>query len=160
MKRLVICCDGTWQRIESSSPTNVERIAQAVKSQDSHGVARVTYYQAGIGTWDWMDKLLGGAFGIGIDQHIQLAYQFLALNYDPGGEVYFFGFSRGAYTFRSLAGMLNRFGLVTEENIRRISEAYRLYRLPKDLTSQQQREIHKFRAERCVSCDFEIRFLL
>jgi hypothetical protein len=156
MKRLVICCDGTWQRLESPSPTNVERIAQAVRSQDSQGVSQTIHYQAGIGTWDWIDKMLGGAFGIGIDQHIQLAYLFLALNYDPGDEVYFFGFSRGAYTVRSLAGMLNRCGLVKEENIRHIRDAYRLYRLPRDLTSQQQREIGKFRAARCISSDFEI----
>jgi len=84
MKRLVVCCDGTWQRLESPFPTDVERIAQAVKSQASDGVAQIIYYHEGIGTWDRIDKLLGGAFGLGIDQHIQLAHLFLALNYDPG----------------------------------------------------------------------------
>jgi Uncharacterized alpha/beta hydrolase domain (DUF2235) len=140
MKRLVVCCDGTWQRLESPFPTNVERIAQAVKSQASDDTAQVIYYHEGIGTWDEIDKLLGGAFGIGIDQHIQLAYLFLALNYDPGDEVYLFGFSRGAYTVRGLAGMLNRCELVTEQNIRQIPAAYQLYRLPRDLTAQQQKE--------------------
>lgn len=156
MKRLVVCCDGTWQRLASPFPTNVERIAQAIKSEASNGVAQLIYYHEGIGTWDKIDKMLGGAFGIGIDQHIQLAYLFLALNYDPGDEVYFFGFSRGAYTVRSLAGMLNRCGLVTEQNIRRIPDAYRLYRYPKDLTDKQRSEISEFRAERAQSCEIRL----
>jgi hypothetical protein len=156
MKRLVVCCDGTWQRLESPFPTNVERIAQAVKSQASDGFPQIIYYHEGIGTWDKIDKLLGGAFGIGIDQHIQMAYLFLALNYDPGDEVYFFGFSRGAYTVRSLAGMLSRCGLVTEQNIRQIPAAYKLYRRPRDLTAQQQQEIESFRANHCVSCEVRL----
>jgi hypothetical protein len=156
MKRLVVCCDGTWQRLESPFPTNVERIAQAVKSQASDGTAQVIYYHEGIGTWDEIDKLLGGAFGIGIDQHIQLAYLFLALNYDPGDEVYLFGFSRGAYTVRSLAGMLNRCGLVIEQNIRQIPTAYSLYRRPRDLTGQQQHELDKFRTDHCISCEIHL----
>jgi uncharacterized protein (DUF2235 family) len=153
MKRLVVCCDGTWQRLESPYATNVERIAQAVKSQTSDGVPQMIYYHEGLGTWDRIDKWLGGAFGIGIDQHIQQAYLFLALNYDPGDEVYFFGFSRGAYTVRSLAGMLNRCGLVTEQNIRKIPEAYQRYRLPKDLPSEQQLDMDRFRATHCIPCE-------
>jgi uncharacterized protein (DUF2235 family) len=153
MKRLVVCCDGTWQQLGSPFPTNVERIAQAVKGEASDGVTQIIYYHEGIGTWDKIDKLLGGALGIGIDQHIQLAYLFLALNYDPGDEVYFFGFSRGAYTVRSLAGLLNRCGLVTEQNIRQIPTAYRLYRLPRDLPAQQQQEIEEFRARHSISCE-------
>jgi hypothetical protein len=156
MKRLVVCCDGTWQRLASPFPTNVERIAQAVKSESSNGVSQLIYYHEGVGTWDKLDKLLGGAFGIGIDQHIQLAYLFLALNYDPGDEVYFFGFSRGAYTVRSLAGFVSRCGLVTEQNIRRIPDAYRLYRYPKDLTDQQRQEVAEFRAQCCGPCEIHL----
>jgi uncharacterized protein (DUF2235 family) len=156
VKRLVICCDGTWQRLASPFPTNVERIAQAVKSQSSNGIAQVIYYHEGVGTWNEIDKLLGGAFGIGIDQHIQLAYLFLALNYDPGDEVYLFGFSRGAYTVRSLAGMLHRCGLVKEQNIRQIPAAYKLYRLPRNLTAQQRQELDKFRGDHCISCEVHL----
>lgn len=56
--------------LKARSLLMVERIAQAVKSQASDGTAQVIYYHEGIGTWDEIDKLLGGAFGIGIDQHI------------------------------------------------------------------------------------------
>jgi uncharacterized protein (DUF2235 family) len=156
MKRLVVCCDGTWQRLGSPFPTNVERIAQAVKSRASDGIAQTIYYHEGLGTWSKVDKWLGGAFGMGIDQHIQAAYLFLALNYDPGDEVYFFGFSRGAYTVRSLAGLLNRCGLLTEQNIRHIPKAYELYRLPRALTAEQAEELRAFRDARCLTCEIKL----
>lgn len=126
MKRLVVCCDGTWNRL-GRYPTNVVKIAQVVKRFASDGVSQVVFYQEGLGT-KWYDRLPGGAFGWGIDYNIQNAYQFLCFNYKPGDEIYLFGFSRGAYTARSLAGMMYCSGLLSPQQVEQVPEAYRLYR--------------------------------
>lgn len=128
MKRLVVCCDGTWQKLTSPCPTNVIKIAQAVKAVGSDGVQQIAYYSEGIGTANPIDKILGGAMGKGIDQNIEDAYRFLCLNYVPGDEIYLFGFSRGAYTVRSLAGMIYNSGLLSRLNICKAPVAYEKYR--------------------------------
>ncbi|MEH2008448.1 DUF2235 domain-containing protein [Nostoc sp.] len=104
MKRLVICCDGTWQQLISPYPSNVVKLAQSVKPIARDGVTQIIFYDPGIGTES--QKVLGGATGLGIDRNIEDCYRFLSLNYVPGDEIYLFGFSRGAYTVRSLAGMI------------------------------------------------------
>jgi uncharacterized protein (DUF2235 family) len=128
MKRLVVCCDGTWQQLSSPYPTNVAKIAQAVKPMDEKGIHQIVFFHEGIGTGDKLDRITGGAFGWGIDKNIQDAYRFLCLNYIEGDEIYLFGFSRGAYTARSLAGLIYCSGLLTRWNIRKAPEAYDLYR--------------------------------
>ncbi len=128
MKRLVVCCDGTWQKLSNSYPTNVVKIAQAVKPVGNDGTPQSVFYDEGIGTGDEFDKLVGGALGWGIDKNIQDAYRFLCLNYNEGDEIYLFGFSRGAYTVRSLAGMIYCSGLLSRPNIRSAPDAYRIYR--------------------------------
>lgn len=75
-----------------------------------------------------MDRIFGGAFGYGIDKNIKELYTFLAMNYDEGDEIYLFGFSRGAYTVRSLAGMISVSGLVRRDKLQQIQEAYQNYR--------------------------------
>lgn len=134
MNRLIVCCDGTWQDLEQPYPTNVVKIAQAIKPTATDGTAQIVYYDEGIGTGGntpfqkKLDRISGGGFGKGIDKNIQDGYRFLCLNYNPGDEIHLFGFSRGAYTVRSLAGLMYYSGLVTRPNIRRIPEAYKLYR--------------------------------
>ncbi|UCB56870.1 MAG: DUF2235 domain-containing protein [Candidatus Omnitrophota bacterium] len=130
MKRLAVFCDGTWQDLKTDYPTNVVKLMQAMKNKDRDGVAQIAFYDAGIGTAGWYDKLAGGALGKGIDTNILDCYRFLILNYEPGDEVYLFGFSRGAYTVRSLAGLIYCSGLPQRQHIRRIHEAYQLYRDP------------------------------
>ncbi|WP_017718615.1 DUF2235 domain-containing protein [Kamptonema formosum] len=128
MKRLIVCCDGTWQKLTDPCPTNVVKIAQAIKPVASDGTLQLLYYDEGVGTdEDAAERFLGGAFGKGIDQNIQDAYRFLCLNYVEGDEIYLFGFSRGAYTVRSLAGLMYNTGLLKRENIRQAPEAYQLY---------------------------------
>jgi uncharacterized protein (DUF2235 family) len=130
MKRLVVCCDGTWQNLISSYPTNVVKLAQAVKVTSSDDVPQLVFYDEGVGTEDKADKLTGKAFGWGLDKNIQDAYRFLCLNYSQGDEIYLFGFSRGAYTVRSLAGLIYCSGLLSRSKIRRMPQAYMLYRDP------------------------------
>ncbi len=126
MKRLVICCDGTWQQLSSPYPSNVVKLAQSVKPIASDGVPQIVFYDEGIGTES--QKILGGATGLGIDRNIEDAYRFLSLNYVDGDEIYLFGFSRGAYTVRSLAGMIYCAGLLSRPHVTKTHEAYELYR--------------------------------
>jgi uncharacterized protein (DUF2235 family) len=129
MKRLVVCCDGTWQDLSKEYPTNVVKIAQAVKTDDTT-VPQIVFYGQGIGSGgELFNRVGGGAFGWGIDQNIQDAYRFLCLNYNPGDEIYLFGFSRGAYTVRSLAGLIRcAGGLLPRNEVRQTPKVYNIYR--------------------------------
>ncbi|BAY47240.1 hypothetical protein SAMD00079811_48570 [Scytonema sp. HK-05] len=143
-KRLIVCCDGTWQQLTSPYPSNVVKLAQSVKPIASDGVPQIVFYDDGIGIES--QKVLGGATGLGIDKNIEDGYRFLSLNYVPGDEIYLFGFSRGAYTVRSLAGMIYCSGLLKRPYVTKTHEAYELYRQrgikPKDKTAVEYREIH------------------
>ncbi|NET48603.1 MAG: DUF2235 domain-containing protein [Merismopedia sp. SIO2A8] len=160
MKRLIVCCDGTWQQLRSPYPTNVVKIAQAVQSVGQDGVPQVVLYDEGVGTGDWRDRLRGGAFGIGLDQNIQDAYRFLCWNYDDGDEIYLFGFSRGAYTVRSLAGLIAQFGLLSRRDIRLTPQAYAYYRLRKEdrCYPQEQQKAEAFQ-QQCQHRDVPITLL-
>ncbi|GAB4380862.1 MAG: DUF2235 domain-containing protein [Elainellaceae cyanobacterium] len=156
-KRLVICCDGTWQALAGEYPTNVIKMAQVVKPIASDGVPQVVFYGQGIGTrGKLLEKLGGGAFGWGIDENIQDAYQFLCLNYDPedeshlADEIYMFGFSRGAYTIRSLAGLIRcAGGLLPRQEVRKTPQAYRIYRSRQKYDrSLSLKEINKLELQR------------
>lgn len=96
-------------------PTNVTRIARCVAKKDSSGIPQISFYQAGIGTYDLLDKIAGGATGLGLSEHIREAYQFIAANYDQeaGDEIFLVGFSRGSFTARSIAAFINDVGLIT-----------------------------------------------
>ena len=91
MRPLVVCCDGTWQSLTTSYPTNVSKIAQGICPNEAQPIP-VIYYHGGIGTEDNPgDRYLGGGFGRGLDAHIQLAYEFLCFNFIPGDEIYLSG---------------------------------------------------------------------
>lgn len=130
MKRLIVCADGTWQSLSTETPTNVRRTAQLIAPQDAEGAPQIVYYGPGVGTAGLTDQILGGAFGRGLDYDVCEAYRFLALNYQIGDEIFLFGFSRGAYTARSLAGMIAKAGLVRRGCLSAIPEALALYRDP------------------------------
>ncbi len=147
MKRLIVCCDGTWQKLTSPYPTNVAKIAQAITTTGADGAPQLVFYDEGVGTGDWRDRLKGGAFGIGLDQNIQDGYRFLCLNYEGGDEIYLFGFSRGSYTVRSLAGFVSRFGLMARKYIRETPKAYKYYRLSDSEYQQKRQEVDKFRED-------------
>ena len=109
MKRIVICSDGTWNvrdQIDEESqkrrPSNVTKIARAVLPRASNGVDQIVYYDEGLGTANAVDRFSGGAFGKGIEENIRQLYRFIVYNYEAGDELYFFGFSRGAFTVRTL----------------------------------------------------------
>jgi uncharacterized protein (DUF2235 family) len=105
-KRIVFCADGTWQAPVNN--TNVYRLYKALTVASD----QVTFYDDGVGAdATGLDRVLDGAFGQGILQKIQDGYTKIAHVYEPGDEIFLFGFSRGAYTARSLAGMIANCGL-------------------------------------------------
>jgi uncharacterized protein (DUF2235 family) len=107
-KRIVFCADGTWQAPVNN--TNVYRLYKAL----TVAADQVTFYDDGVGAdATGLDRLLDGAFGQGILQKIRDGYTKIAHVYEPGDEIFLFGFSRGAYTARSLAGMIAICGLPT-----------------------------------------------
>ena len=117
MKRLVVCCDGTWNKPDNETITNVEKMARTVQSDPAAtgGAHQLVYYVSGVGAGSYAaDRILGGAFGFGLFHNVIACYRFLAQNYEPGDEIFILGFSRGAYTARSVAGMVGRVGLLTK----------------------------------------------
>ncbi|MFI9030002.1 DUF2235 domain-containing protein [Streptomyces sp. NPDC053560] len=112
-QRLVVCCDGTWFDPSMASASNVRRLHNALLATDAHGLPQRSHYEPGVGTeGGLLRRLLGGALGAGLSQDILDAYQWLATNYQPGDTIALFGFSRGAYTARSLAGLITASGLI------------------------------------------------
>ncbi len=130
MKRLVVCCDGTWNTPEDKDFTNVVTMARAIRPKDAKRVEQVVFYDWGVGTEGGADTLKGGAFGKGINKNIRDAYRFLIHNYHQGDELFLFGFSRGAYTVRSLVGLLRNCGLLKKRCAHLIPRAFRMYRSP------------------------------
>jgi uncharacterized protein (DUF2235 family) len=132
-KRLIICCDGTWQKTDSLYPTNVAKMIQAIPVSSEN----LVFYGEGVGTGDFADRILGGALGWGLDKNIQDAYRFLSSNYSTGDQIYLFGFSRGAYTVRSLVGLIRAIGMLPRSGIRKIPAAYKAYQDTKGAFSDQ-----------------------
>jgi uncharacterized protein (DUF2235 family) len=113
VKRLALFFDGTWN--ESSDHTNVFRLYLLTAEHDQGGVAQLRFYDPGVGT-HWFDRLSGGAFGFGLHENIRRGYRWLMEHYEPGDQIFLFGFSRGAFTARSLAGLIARCGLLRPDS--------------------------------------------
>jgi uncharacterized protein (DUF2235 family) len=132
-KRLIMCCDGTWNDADSAAEfTNVVRIARAIKPTDtrsSPAIPQIVYYHSGVGTSDAFDRLAGGAVGLGLSRNVRDAYAFLAANYCEGDEIFLFGFSRGAYTARSVAGLIGWVGLIHKADMDDFALLWEGYRL-------------------------------
>jgi uncharacterized protein (DUF2235 family) len=108
-KRLALFLDGTWNQV--SDNTNVWRFRALFSPIGSDGCEQRAYYSTGLGT-KFGEKVRGGMFGSGIDDAIISAFEWLIENYQPGDEIFIFGFSRGAYTARSLSGFISKCGLL------------------------------------------------
>ncbi len=129
VKTIFICTDGTWNTPSQTdqgvfSPTNVAKIARIIQSNDE----QLVYYDNGVGTGGTINQFFGGAFGHGLFRNIKQAYEFLVNNYNPGDKVILLGFSRGAYTARSLAGMISKVGILRRKYISDLSTVYKAYR--------------------------------
>ena len=135
MKNLVICCDGTWNTSDQHDngvpdPTNVVRLYNAIAEVDTLGVSQYKYYHPGVGTsgsrWD---KAIAGGTGKGLDRNIMSAYRDLCDHYERGDRIYLFGFSRGAYTVRSVAGLVSCCGLLDIQGLKETDAWQRIEQL-------------------------------
>ena len=133
-KKLAVYFDGTWNSAdqhtvnEQPCPTNVAKLFEATLPSDStRKFQQIVHYIRGVGTRK-LERIRGGGFGYGISDNIKEGYQFLVSNYEKGDEIYLFGFSRGAYTARSLAGLIRNLGILKRENLYLVNEAYKHYK--------------------------------
>lgn len=131
-KRIVVCADGTWNRpeknISKDFPTNVLCLARAIKPVSRDGIPQQVFYDWGLGSYH--DRVVAGATGKGLHKNIMDGYRYIVQNYSPGDELFLFGFSRGAYTIRSLCGMINNCGIVKRPDARLIQAAFDHYKRP------------------------------
>lgn len=112
-KSLNFFANGTWQTEGQDAPTNISKMYRALEDFDDEGKPQLSKHIDGVGTGKTLwDKIFGGAFGFGIEEKIMEGYEFLADHYRPGDKINLIGYSRGAFTVRSLAGMINKVGLV------------------------------------------------
>ncbi|KAK5138546.1 hypothetical protein LTR08_000134 [Meristemomyces frigidus] len=134
-KKLVVCCDGTWMDSDNGwvkgswgkpghqqNASNVTRIARAVAPEDKHHHPQIVYYQAGVGTGVGLyNRLVGGGTGMGLAAHVREAYAFLVSNYAehdklvPNDSIFLVGFSRGAFTARTLGGFICAMGILKKK---------------------------------------------
>jgi uncharacterized protein (DUF2235 family) len=119
-KRLAVFLDGTWNSVNSNTNVWRMRALSATKSKD--GRPQLVYYEVGV------NGFLGGVFGQGLDENIRLAYEWLIENYNDGDEIFIFGFSRGAYTARSLAGLIAIDGILKAGSPIGVAELFDRYK--------------------------------
>ena len=126
MRNIVICCDGTGNEI-SQNISNVLKLYRCVRKTEKTQPRQLVFYDPGVGTlarpdaWHKLrqdfNAILGLATGYGLDDNVLVAYEFLVNNYADGDQIYLFGFSRGAYTVRVLAGLIHKVGLVSPQQV-------------------------------------------
>ncbi|KAF8834711.1 hypothetical protein BDN67DRAFT_992604 [Paxillus ammoniavirescens] len=146
-RNLVVCIDGTSNKFGTQNTNIVELYSQLVKSK-----MQLTYYNSGVGTearpsWrslryaqHWINNKIDLLIAWNLEKVILAAYRWIADNYEDGDKIYIFGFSRGAYQARALAGMIHRVGLILPGNNEQIPFAFELYSgvvdLPPDSTEK------------------------
>src|SRR5450756_1181267 len=141
-KNIVLCCDGTANEF-AQDRTNVIKLSYAL--QHSAG-QQIVYYHPGLGTMEpagaltplarRVTRLLGMAIGYGLESDVRDAYVFLMDNFEPGDRVFLFGFSRGAYTVRTLASLLHMYGLISSGNEPLVPYAIRMMTAIQRLNAQ------------------------
>jgi uncharacterized protein (DUF2235 family) len=165
MKRIIICCDGTWNTPDKdkegiSVATNVVKIADAVSQTAEDGTSQLMYYDPGVGTsGSWLKRAFDGATGSGLTQNILEAYRYLISNYEAEDQLFLFGFSRGAFTVRSLAGLIRNSGILRPDAVNMVDRAFALYRARGLNTHPKGKEAALFRRTYAVSKSTPIKFI-
>jgi len=165
MKRIAVFCDGTWNTPDKSDngkhcQTNVVKMANALSATSSDGTAQLLYYDIGIGSeGSILKRVFDGATGTGISGKILQAYRFIIQNYEPGDELFLFGFSRGAFTVRSLSGLIRNSGILKINNIHLIPRAYSIYNSRKSEYQPRETEATLFRKTYAVAETTRIKFI-
>ncbi|KAF2750795.1 hypothetical protein M011DRAFT_437300 [Sporormia fimetaria CBS 119925] len=153
-RRIIICCDGTWQSSVSSTdnvPSNVTRLCRLIarigtdSNDPSKKFHQLVYYDSGIGTGNLStsERRRQGGVGAGLTENVIEAYNFIVLNYEPGDEIFCFGFSRGAYTARAVAGLVTDIGVIKPIDMQVFPQIYRAYQ-----TNQEGRPFRETQAWR------------
>ena len=151
-KRIILLLDGTWNDQDfGETDTNIVRIQKRITAalerrrathsttqekpaaslDDGTGIPNLIFYERGVGT-SYRHRFLGGAFGSDLPDKVRNAYKFLSFHYEPGAQIFIFGFSRGAYTARSVIGMVHAAGLLRANDCTPANEAmaWHYYRTP------------------------------
>ena len=134
VKRIALFLDGTWNAVDDN--TNVWRL----KSLCAQTPEQLVYYSAGVGTQKG-EKISGGMFGIGINDEVTNAYEWLLEHYEDGAQIFIFGFSRGAFTARSLAGFIAKCGLLkpgSPVSLTQLFDRYRQGNVPRTVRELQE----------------------
>lgn len=136
---IVLCFDGTSNQF-SAQNTNVVKLYGLLDKRCP--LDQLVYYQPGVGTYfnpgvvspalTWIAEMADEAFAWYLNEHVMGGYEFLMQNYRDGDRICIFGFSRGAYTARALAGFLYKIGLLPRDNPEQVSFAYKLYKREDD----------------------------
>ncbi|KAF8960979.1 hypothetical protein BDZ97DRAFT_2034223 [Flammula alnicola] len=123
-KRIIVFCDGTWQdgvAEQRSQYTNVLRLARSINHEDTRfdpPVMQVVFYQSGIGSdKNLYSEYVEGTTGNSLADKVEEAYAFIAHNFNPGDEIFLFGFSRGAYTARMVAAFIGEIGVLDRKDM-------------------------------------------
>ncbi|GAB1521582.1 hypothetical protein RhiTH_004679 [Rhizoctonia solani] len=134
-RSLVLCFDGTGDQYDHDN-SNIVRFVQLLKKDDKK--RQMVYYQTGIGTGvgpqpsgvftSKLSQTLDTMIASGLGDHVRGGYEFLMQNYNEGDRISIFGFSRGAYTARALAGMLHKVGLLPAYNHEQVAFAYKMFK--------------------------------
>ncbi len=125
-RRLALFLDGTWNAVGDN--TNVWRLKSLCAPFSKDGAEQVTYYDVGV------NGFFGGMVGKGLSENVADAYKWLIDEYTPGDEIFVFGFSRGAYTARSLTGFIAKYGLLKPGSPLSVNQLYERYRRAEDRT--------------------------
>jgi uncharacterized protein (DUF2235 family) len=135
-KRIVFCADGTWQA--PMNGTNVYRLYKML----TVAADQIPHYDDGVGAdAKGFDRLVGGAIGEGLVQKVIAGYTTIAHDYEDGDEIFLFGFSRGAYTARSIAGFIANCGLpVGQVDDDCVAKAFQAYRDPDPVSRKARLE--------------------
>lgn len=141
MKKLIFCFDGTWNDIKSTGDgiSNVAKFAAMLDNVDGNGNPQIIHYDTGVGTGR-RGRLTEGATGKGVLENIREAYLFLCMNFVEGDEISVFGFSRGAFTARSFAGLIEKCGIMRRAQIERAVEATELYSRRAKMKTKQEKD--------------------
>ncbi|KAI0167662.1 hypothetical protein BJ166DRAFT_590167 [Pestalotiopsis sp. NC0098] len=135
-KRIILCSDGTWLESDmgdKSVPSNVAKIARAIATtgidEQGDSVEQIVSYHSGLGTGSLpFQKAIYGGLGWGLDHDVCQIYDFISNNYEDGDELFFFGFSRGAFTVRSVASLVCDIGVLSSVNMTHFAEMWKEYR--------------------------------
>jgi uncharacterized protein (DUF2235 family) len=162
-KRIVLCFDGTANQIGAGNLTNVAKLFEMLDKNDP--ASQLSYYDPGVGTLApaaahsavhrTLSLLIEQAFGVGLKDNVAQAYRYVMQHWRPGDSIYMFGFSRGAYTARALAGMLLRPGLMRPGSENLLPYAVEKYAINRDFTKDEYDRWKEFARAFCWRTDGE-----